>query len=531
MAAKTKLLVWALLAFGGPVTAQVNLFGGNQVQLFKTLELSRACAVALNTPLRCPTMVQSLSYPDYTLNMTTEKLDSFCGANCQTDIADVAERLALRCGGDVLNLQIGDISFAEFGEFIKHRSDLLCLKESPEGRFCQLAMTEWDISESNGNSVTWPEHTSKCWIDEETGDCFPEDEYAEDVSGDVPDWMFPADDYAAEDYFRDRSGVLEGAKWHSLGSSKSLDWDEYPLEVQCNRCFWKTFAMGQENQWSHMRWDPWTEQIWANMVRNCDIRGEERIITPFKNLTGIEPPPDNGPSIDWDLCPSTATIPTTNEDIIWEFAQKASLPMACVRRFNPVEYYTADSLRGRRLCLPLTCETAVVDEITNVQDFVEKKLEGVAMYQFLEWNQCLHKSSMLLRHDTVCLGPHRGRFTPTPTGVAQSTVFTTTATPDPTARPPPQTIRNCGLFHVVTESDTCAALSLRFRVTVNKLRNMNPTIDSECTNLSVGRSYCVAPVNGTEVPDVTTTYPAPPGTSGGAPQQRTAPTVLTTTSA
>ncbi|ROT40945.1 hypothetical protein SODALDRAFT_356967 [Sodiomyces alkalinus F11] len=36
--------------------------------------------------------------------------------------------------------------------------------------------------------------------------------------------------------------------------------------------------------------------------------------------------------------------------------------------------------------------------------------------------------------------------------------------------------------------------------------DINPTIDSECTNLAVGRSYCVAPVNGTEVPDVTTTY-------------------------
>lgn len=32
----------------------------------------------------------------------------------------------------------------------------------------------------------------------------------------------------------------------------------------------------------------WTEQIWANMVRNCDILGEERIITPFKNLTEVE---------------------------------------------------------------------------------------------------------------------------------------------------------------------------------------------------------------------------------------------------
>lgn len=145
--------------------AQVSLFGGNQVQLFRTLELSRACTVALSTPLRCPSLVQSLSYPDYALGelqkatggkiiikfvtdterkqgITTESLDALCGLNCQTDISDVAERLALRCAGDVLSLQIGNISFAEFGEFVKHRSDMLCLRESSEGRFCQLAMAE-----------------------------------------------------------------------------------------------------------------------------------------------------------------------------------------------------------------------------------------------------------------------------------------------------------------------------------------------------------------------------------------------------
>lgn len=138
-------------------------------------------------------------------------------------------------------------------------------------------------------------------------------------------------------------------------------------------------------------------------------------------------PEDDDPGIDWDLCPSTATISSTNEDIIWEFARKASLPMACVRNFNPIQYHGADSLRGARLCLPLTCEIAVVDEIINVQDFVEKKLEGVSMWQFLEWNKCLHKSSNIVNHDTVCIGPHRGRFTPTTTGVATSTVFTTTA--------------------------------------------------------------------------------------------------------
>ncbi|WYZ42271.1 hypothetical protein EsH8_V_001166 [Colletotrichum jinshuiense] len=148
-------------------------------------------------------------------------------------------------------------------------------------------------------------------IDEEMDECFPDDKFAEEPNNDISEWMFLTHDFAAEDYFRDRSGVLEVAKRHGLGSSKALHWDEYPLEIQCNPCFCS-----------------WTEQTLANMVRNCEIRGEDGMITSFKNLTVLEPAPGDGQGTDWNLCPSTTTISVTNEDMIWEFAQKASLPMA-----------------------------------------------------------------------------------------------------------------------------------------------------------------------------------------------------------
>lgn len=130
---------------------------------------------------------------------------------------------------------------------------------------------------------------------------------------------------------------------------------------------------------------------------------------------------------DWELCPSTARVADDNEGTIWDFAEKASLPMACLRSFNPGLPYDAISLRNQRLCVPLTCETVVVDEIMSIQDFVQNELEDVALFQFLEWNKCLHQSSIILKRDRVCVGPHRGKYTPTLVDIATSTIFTTTA--------------------------------------------------------------------------------------------------------
>ncbi|ROT34976.1 hypothetical protein SODALDRAFT_75239 [Sodiomyces alkalinus F11] len=102
-------------------------------------------------------------------------------------------------------------------------------------------------------------------------------------------WMFETNDLAALDYFFNRSQVLEKSQRHSLGFPDHLDWDEYPLEIQCNRWFWKTFAIGQQSQWAHMDGDEWTEQSWANMMKNCDIPAEEAEIVPVVNNTGVLP--------------------------------------------------------------------------------------------------------------------------------------------------------------------------------------------------------------------------------------------------
>lgn len=75
---------------------------------------------------------------------------------------------------------------------------------------------------------------------------------------------------------------------------------------------------------------------------------------------------------------------------------------------------------------------------------------------------------------------------PAPTTVSQAapSVYTTTATPvDPT---PSGTIPNCGYYYAVQPGDYCNLISLNFSITFNQLVDMNPQLNSNCSNLLAG---------------------------------------------
>lgn len=88
------------------------------------------------------------------------------------------------------------------------------------------------------------------------------------------------------------------------------------------------------------------------------------------------------------------------------------------------------SLRGKRLCLPPTCETVLVDEMMSVQDFVQRGgllPNGTTLGEFLSWNRCVSRITVLAANDSVCIGPRNGIYNPTVVPVPTSTEYTTTA--------------------------------------------------------------------------------------------------------
>ena len=84
----------------------------------------------------------------------------------------------------------------------------------------------------------------------------------------------------------------------------------------------------------------------------------------------------------------------------------------------------------------------------------------------------------------------------------------------------PGTASNCGNYYLVQSGDSCDTISLNYSISYALLVNLNPSINSGCTNLLSGYDYCVAPVNGTIPLNVTTTptqtATSPPSTTSFA---------------
>lgn len=53
---------------------------------------------------------------------------------------------------------------------------------------------------------------------------------------------------------------------------------------------------------------------------------------------------------------------------------------------------------------------------------------------------------------------------------------------------------HCSKYHETKTGDTCALITQRQRISLKDLRFLNPDLDTDCTNLMPGYSYCVKPV-------------------------------------
>jgi hypothetical protein len=74
--------------------------------------------------------------------LTAGVLRSLCSSACLDDITSLARTSGEACRDDVLRIQLDNVSFAEVGQLVKERTDLLCLRESePEGPFCHEVMS------------------------------------------------------------------------------------------------------------------------------------------------------------------------------------------------------------------------------------------------------------------------------------------------------------------------------------------------------------------------------------------------------
>lgn len=93
------------------------------------------------------------------------------------------------------------------------------------------------------------------------------------------------------------------------------------------------------------------------------------------------------------------------------FAASHNVSTTCLYSFN--KRPPRGRLRGDlKLCAPLACEVEIVGEMQTVNTWVSGRSHQYSKQQFLRWNPCIHGGTLLSRLDTVCVGPHGGRYEP-----------------------------------------------------------------------------------------------------------------------
>ncbi|KAI9147048.1 LysM domain-containing protein [Paramyrothecium foliicola] len=152
------------------------------------------------------------------------------------------------------------------------------------------------------------------------------------------------------------------------------------------------------------------------------------------------------------------------------------------------------------ICAPAQCPLRYIgwdQEWTceSLRALISTDERNVTEAEFSSWNRRLVGTCDAVRGDQyICEGPPGGVYEfPPPVHAPTQTSYYTTATP---ALPTHSgTTQDCGKFYDVSAGDTCEGIAFQETIRLDDFLELNPQIWSNCTNLWLGYSYCVAPVS------------------------------------
>ena len=132
----------------------------------------------------------------------------------------------------------------------------------------------------------------------------------------------------------------------------------------------------------------------------------------------------------------------------------------------------------------------------------------------------------------VCVGvpgeAYTGTLIPGQT-VTQTAVYATATVPPP-SNIAKDTTTHCGKYYTPVSGDTCARVANNNTISIDLFLAINPSLDSQCTNLFVGLAYCVFPTaDWNATASASSGSSAPPTTSSLAYVSAPAPTPSGTT--
>jgi LysM repeat protein len=202
---------------------------------------------------------------------------------------------------------------------------------------------------------------------------------------------------------------------------------------------------------------------------------------------------------------------------------------------------------NQSICLPPTCTTYTVQSGDTCESIANATT--TTFQQLVAWNPFLDSyCTNLLAGQNICASPPGGAPTLTTivgATVTQTAIYATATVSRPSSVAPGTTI-DCGRYYDVQlvsnistqlliiyyvferaltshiQGDTCQLIALNSTISLGLFYSINPSLNSDCTNLELGVNYCVFPTadwnstaSSTIVTAPTTT---PSGTTGNCYQ-------------
>jgi hypothetical protein len=174
-------------------------------------------------------------------------------------------------------------------------------------------------------------------------------------------------------------------------------------------------------------------------------------------------------------------------DTCYSISEKQSIGTGWLLTDNDLQAYCTGFPANGKLCLHNICKTYVVQDNDTCSGIA--KGNNITQSQLIAYNPTISPGCYNIRrlvNSSVCVSSPGPQYQ-APSSVSLAPLTATAAAPVPNnARE--LSNRECGMWYQVGTGDYCNMLVLKFGISLVDFVFLNPTINSNCTNLLLGMS-------------------------------------------
>ncbi|EKG15791.1 Peptidoglycan-binding Lysin subgroup [Macrophomina phaseolina MS6] len=229
--------------------------------------------------------------------------------------------------------------------------------------------------------------------------------------------------------------------------------------------------------------------LYESMTSSCSVTGQPLTTTTLGFYTQCIKSQE--PTVTPTPCAGT-TYAIQPADDCYSISTAQGIGTAWLLSDNDLPAWCAEFPTSGDLCLTNTCNVVTVQGDDTCKSIA--KAANITEAQLHAWNPIINYGCYNLEKmngTQLCVSAPGMNFVPPPT-TDLAPITPTSAAPVPTDAAPDT--KTCGRWYDVQPGDYCNLLTLKFGISLDDFIFLNPTINTNCTNLLADVSYCVQAV-------------------------------------